>query len=42
VGRPAASNVIDTIRKTNLEKGWNDAWQVAIQNVDALAEELGK
>jgi hypothetical protein len=39
-GRPAASNVIDQIRKTNLEKGWNEAWQMAIQNVDALADEL--
>lgn len=41
-GRPAASNVIDSIRKTNLEHGWNEAWQVAIKNVDALAEELGR
>ncbi len=39
-GRPAASNIVDTIRKTHQEDGWNAAWQVAIKNVDALAEEL--
>jgi hypothetical protein len=42
VGRPAATNVIDQIRKVNLEQGWNEAWQMAIQNVDALADELGR
>jgi hypothetical protein len=39
-GRPAASNVIDQIRQANLKDGWNAAWDLAIKNVDTLAEEL--
>ena len=42
VGRPAATNVIDQIRKVNLSDGWNAAWEMAIKNVDALADELGR
>jgi len=39
-GRPAASNVIDQIRQAHLKDGWNAAWEMAIKNVDTLAEEL--
>jgi hypothetical protein len=42
VGRPAASNVIDQIRQANLKDGWNAAWDLAIKNVDSLADELGR